>query len=101
MAKEPVLIDHKDLGLVDREHTILDDEWAYRKDEETKPYYGLTHRPTGRMFGFYKKLETIKSLLAEECFFNDKYNDYDKRPPHSWYVVKRKYETIDNRVKRK
>ena len=60
MAKEPVLIDHKDLGLVDREHTILDDEWAYRKDEETKPYYGLTHRPC---------LASIKSLRLLKVYW--------------------------------
>lgn len=69
------------------EHTVINDEWAYRKSD----YYILTHIPTGKRFGMFKKVSTIRELLKEDCFFNDKYVDYSKEPPISWREVRVKY----------
>lgn len=75
-------------GEAEIEHTIIDDNWAYRN--ENGLYY-LTHRPTGKMFGSYLKVGTIKELLKEECFFNDKFSTGDENPPVSWLEVRNKY----------
>ncbi len=98
MAKISLTIVNKDGSESEVQATKVSDEWAYHKDIDSG-LYAITYVPSGKKLGMLRTVASVKELLNDERFFNDK--ESNGTAPPSWLDALKEHWSKDVQKKKR